>query len=130
MRRCAPDVPGEAAAQQASSAFGMSLIMRPEAVVLLRGEAKMWITRADSEAVKTCAFCRDCGSRIYHGAGDEEAAISIKAGTLDDTAWLQPTAHLWTSRAQRWVHLDADNFLLCRHEPDDELDTLPGPGRR
>ena len=106
--------------KQSSSAFGMSLIMRPEAVLLLRREPKVWTTRADSGAIKTCAFCRDCGSRIYHATDDKHAPISIKAGTLDDTAWLQPSDHIWTSHAQRWLHLEAGAFRLSPREPADE----------
>ncbi len=113
--------------KQSSSAFGMSLIMRPGALVLLRGEPKLWTTRADSGAIKRCAFCPDCGSRIYHGGDDEDAPISIKAGTLDDTSSLQPTDHIWTSSAQHWLHLDAGEFRLSPGEPEDEL---PEPKRR
>lgn len=112
--------------KQSSSAFGMSLIVAPAALEWLRGEPKIWSVRADSGALKRCAFCADCGSRVYHAAEDAEdsadsaAPISIKAGTLDDTSWLRPSAHLWTSRAQPWVHLDAARFDLHGQEPDDD----------
>ena len=113
----------------------MSLIMHPNAVEWLRGEAKIWTTRADSGAVKRCAFCRDCGSRIYHAAADREAPVSIKAGSLDDTSGLWPSDHIWTSHAQRWLELDADNFRLHPREPAREPDgrspdESTGPGRR
>jgi len=29
--------------------------------------------------------------------------MSVKAGTLDDTSWLKPDGHYWTSRKQSWV---------------------------
>ena len=29
----------------------------------------------------------------------------MRAGTLDDTSWLRPTAHFWTRSAQPWVVL-------------------------
>jgi hypothetical protein len=27
----------------------------------------------------------------------------LKAGTLDDTSWLEPSANIWCNSAQRWV---------------------------
>ena len=39
-------------------------------------------------------------SHLYHLIGN---GMSIKAGTLDDTSWLKPDAHYWTSRRQSWV---------------------------
>ncbi len=32
----------------------------------------------------------------------------MKAGSLDDTSVLEPVAHLWTKRAQPWIHLPDD----------------------
>ena len=29
--------------------------------------------------------------------------MSIKAGTLDDTTWLEPDAHFWTNSKQAWT---------------------------
>lgn len=29
--------------------------------------------------------------------------VFIKPGTLDDTSWLKPDMHIWTSRRQPWV---------------------------
>ena len=29
--------------------------------------------------------------------------MNLRAGTLDDTGWLIPVAHLFTSRAQGWI---------------------------
>jgi hypothetical protein len=29
----------------------------------------------------------------------------VRAGTLDDTSWLRPTAHFWTRSKQPWITL-------------------------
>ncbi len=105
--------------KQSSSAFGMSLCIDPAAMEWLRGTPKIWTTRADSGEIKRCAFCSDCGSRIYHGGGDANAPISIKAGSLDDTSQLQPTDHIWTSRAQPWLSLADDVLGQHAGEPED-----------
>jgi hypothetical protein len=78
----------------------MSLAVLPAAFTLLSGRLKKFEIRCDSGRIKTCAFCPDCGTRIYH---QTEKGMSLKAGTLDDTSWLSPDAHYWTKRKQEWV---------------------------
>ena len=86
--------------RQSGSAFGMSLAVPRSAFRLLSGELKTFTTVCDSGRNKECAFCPGCGTRIYHQG---PAAMSIKAGTLDDTSRLEPAAHYWTKRKQPWV---------------------------
>jgi hypothetical protein len=86
--------------RQSGSAFGMSLIVKPEAFVLISGKLKNFIVTTESGRIKTCAFCPVCGSRIHHRSN---RGMSVKAGTLDDTSGLKPTAHYWTKRKQPWV---------------------------
>lgn len=86
--------------RQSGSAFGMSLAVSPEAFKLSSGTLKKFEVRCDSGRIKTCAFCPECGTRIYH---QTDNGMSLKAGTLDDTSWLNPDAHYWTKRKQPWV---------------------------
>ena len=91
----------------------MSLIIAPEAFRLEAGVLKEFLTTADSGRAKTCAFCPDCGVRIYNAT---PALMAIKAGTLDDTSWLKPDAHYWTKRKQPWTPLSTD--IPCFDEVD------------
>lgn len=106
--------------KQSSSAFGMSLWMERENVEIFSGELKFWTTQGDDGANKVCAFCNNCGTRIYHASEDKQAYLSIKAGTLNDTTWLQPIAHIWTKRAQSWIPLQQELYKCYEEEPDDE----------
>ena len=45
--------------------------------------------------------------------------VAVRAGTLDDTSWLRPTAHFWTRSAQPWVTLP---------EGDTRFETQPADG--
>jgi hypothetical protein len=83
----------------------MSLVIRPDAFQLQSGELKQFRMTADSGREKTCAFCAECGVRIYNRTS---ALMSVKAGTLDDTSWLNPDAHYWTKRKQPWMDLPSD----------------------
>jgi len=86
--------------RQSGSAFGMSLAVPDGAFELRSGVLKRFYIKCDSGRIKTCAFCPECGTRIYHQTVN---GMSVKAGTLDDTSWLKPDAHYWTMRKQPWV---------------------------
>ena len=108
--------------KQSSSAFGMSLIIARAAVEFTRGAERLrtWDTRGDDGEVKRCAFCPQCGTRIYHASADEGEPLSIKAGTLDDTRGLRPVAQIWLASAQSWFEVDRERFRCFEGEPDDE----------
>lgn len=107
--------------KQSSSAFGMSLIVDPDQIEITQGEDRLrhWETRGDNGGIKRCAFCPDCGSRIYHGGGDY---VSVKGGSLDETGDLHPVAHIWLRSAQPWISIDPEQFLCFEREPDDDAE--------
>ena len=99
--------------RQSGSAFGMSLVVRPDSLELTHGELKTFEIQADSGRTKVCAFCPECGVRIYNATA---ALCSVKAGTLDDTSGLVPDAHYWISRKQPWSPLPGDVPCFETHE--------------
>ena len=42
--------------------------------------------------------------------------LYVCPGTLDNTSWLQPIAHLWTVSAQPWITL-SDNISNILQQP-------------
>ena len=86
----------------------MSLDVGTNSFQLRSGQLKSFEVRCDSGRTKTCAFCPECGSRIYHAT---EIGLSIKAGTLDNVSTLEPSAHYWTARKQGWFQIP--NGSLC-----------------
>lgn len=112
--------------KQSGSAFGMSLIMPPRQVEIIKGSESLrsWDTPGGDGRIKRCYYCPDCGSRIMHGSEDPQQNVSIKAGSLDDTGKLQPDAHIWLQSAQPWVKVDRSKYVCFDTEPDDR--SLPG----
>ena len=104
---------------QSASAFGLSLWVCRNDLELISGKLKFWSTKADDGSNKHCAFCADCGTRIYH-AGDDTEIVSLKAGSLDDKSILSPVAHIWTKRAHRWLKLENQNAPCFYTAPDSE----------
>ncbi len=93
--------------RQSGSAFGMSLTVPAHAFELLHGTLKTFTRASDSGRPLDCAFCPDCGVRIWHRPHYTTGVLNIRAGTLDDTAGLQPDAQFWTRSRQPWLRLDA-----------------------
>jgi hypothetical protein len=48
-------------------------------------------------------FCSACGSPLFSIAAVAPELAFIKAGTLDDASWVQPSVEAWTSSAQPWT---------------------------
>ena len=82
---------------QSASAFGMSLTMPAGSVRVTQGAPKFWTRRANSGRRVRCAFCPDCGARLWHEALDSDY-LSIKAGSLDEPVDMTNAIHIWTSR--------------------------------
>ena len=116
--------------KQSASAFGMSMWVARDAIEFRGAEPRIYLTRGGSGREKHCAFCGNCGTRLYHASGAARAPLSVKAGSLDDTSGLAPTCHLWTRRAQPWMAPLLENALCFEAEPDGEealIDLLPSP---
>ncbi|GAA0729229.1 GFA family protein [Sphingomonas japonica] len=91
--------------KQSASAFGLSLpVLRENFEV--SGRLESWERSSDLGSRTRCHFCPECGSRLFHVASLTPDRLTVKGGSLDDTSWLEPQAHLWVTRKQRWVVLD------------------------
>jgi hypothetical protein len=104
--------------KQSSSAFGMSMPVPRDAVVILRGQPKQWKRVSDSGREVTCLFCEECGTRLFHNPARNSQITNVKPGTLDDTSWLKPVGNLWTQRSQKWVVL-SEQMLNYEAQPSD-----------
>jgi hypothetical protein len=47
-------------------------------------------------------FCSACGSPVFSVAESLPELVLIKAGSLDDSSWVEPGVEVWTSSAQPW----------------------------
>lgn len=84
--------------KQSASAFGISVFVPRAAVSVTRGTPKFWSRPTDSGHVLDCAFCPDCGSRLWHQRRDPVGHLSVKAGSLDHPVDISQAMHIWTSR--------------------------------
>jgi len=65
---------------------------------------KTWVTVGEDHGTDVQRhFCGTCGSPIYTENTVVPGVFIMKAGTLDDTSWLQPQIEIWGKSAQPWV---------------------------
>ncbi|MDH3660875.1 MAG: GFA family protein [Alphaproteobacteria bacterium] len=93
--------------KQSASAFGLSVPV-PARHFRVDGAMKVYRRPTDSGAETDCWFCETCGTRLYHQGADETDYVTIKGGSLDRPALLNPIAHIWVKRKQPWVLLPPD----------------------
>jgi hypothetical protein len=48
------------------------------------------------------SFCTACGAPVFSIAAVMPELAFIKAGSLDDASWVEPSVEAWTSSAQPW----------------------------
>ena len=72
-------------------------------VQIHQGRPKKVEWTSDSGNRRFGYFCGDCGSRIAHGQTPSIGFLSLRAGTFDDTSWVEPVGDIWTRSAQKWV---------------------------
>jgi hypothetical protein len=84
--------------KQSASAFGISFIVPQAALRLTQGEPRFWSRPTDTGNTLDCAFCGDCGTRLWHQRRGSTDTLSIKGGSLDNPPDLRQATHIWTSR--------------------------------
>lgn len=85
------------------SAFSLNMILRVGDFTITRGTVKRFSRTADSGRPVECAFCPDCGTRIFHVPSYLDNVVNVKPGTLDDASGLSPTIELFAARKPAWL---------------------------
>jgi hypothetical protein len=92
--------------RQTGTAFSI-LVAVPKGSLKIQGDTLGAVeTVGESGQGVTRRFCRKCGSPILSEVAATPALDWVKAGTLDDTSWLQPQMNIWCDSAQSWVKID------------------------
>ena len=107
---------------QSGTAFNLSLRVETAGFVITRGEPARIEIATDSGRAKHGLFCPHCGVRlahITHGAPH----LSVRAGTLDSRAKLDPVGHIYVRSALPWMRFREED-LLYDAMPDDGFAAL------
>jgi hypothetical protein len=72
-----------------------------------------YLDQGESGGAVRRRFCKNCGSPILSVVESAPGVEFIKAGTLNDKSWLNPTTHFWCDTAQPWVEISDE---LAKHD--------------
>ena len=87
--------------RQTGTAFSV-IVGIPKSALSIQGKLKKFSDTGDSGQTVDRNFCPECGSPIISNVAVMPELTFIKAGTLDDTSWLDPRMHIYCDSAQRW----------------------------
>ena len=87
------------------AAFATLLIFKKERVTVSGDSAKTYEQAGDSGKPVRRSFCSDCGSSFMAEYDVTPNFLVIMAGTLDETAFIQPEWNIYTDSKQPWVEL-------------------------
>jgi hypothetical protein len=96
----------------------MSMPMRASDLTVEQGDLATYAKRADSGKSVDIHFCAACSTRIFHAPSHSPDLVNLKPGTLDDTSWLIPAAHIWTA-SRATGDILPDGILACPGQPPD-----------
>src|SRR5688572_24042124 len=103
--------------KQSASAFGISFTIGRDTLKVVQGHPAFWTRQTASGHTLECAFCRHCGSRLWHQSSGYPDTLNVKGGSLDEPVDLTHAVHIWTSSKLPGVVIPG-GALCYRREPD------------
>ncbi len=106
--------------RQSGSAFGMALLFGHWQIRMTGVEPAFYVRDGVGGRRARCAFCPECGSRIYHlwaVASADAQYFNLKPGTLDDYGWVRPDFHIWAQNRQSWTRFGPDEVVFEQRMP-------------
>jgi len=104
--------------RQTGTAFSIVVAVPADALRVEGDSLATFETTGEAHGGQTeRSFCSACGSPIVSRSPATPELAYVKAGTLDDTSWLEPQVEVWGRSAQPWVE---------QVESRPRLATMPG----
>ena len=81
--------------KQSASAFGISFTVPRQSLKLIAGAPLFWLRNTAKGHSLECAFCPECGTRLWHQSSGHPDSLNIKAGSFDEPVDLSGAQHIW-----------------------------------
>jgi len=88
--------------KRSGASFGLSVWVPLAAIEVTKGSTEARTTSSAEGKVQQIRQCGRCYTRLWTEPPKRPTVGIVRGGTLDDTSWLQPVAHIWTRSAQPW----------------------------
>jgi hypothetical protein len=95
--------------KQTGTAYSVVVVV-PRDTLAIEGDTLGLITTVGTESNQPMRrrFCQGCGSPIVSLPDADPGIAVIKAGTLDDRSWLEPSFEIWCDSALPWSTREVD----------------------
>lgn len=90
--------------RQAGSVLSV-IVGMPRDGITISGEVTTYEDHSEGGRKVLRKFCPKCGSPMFTDAESAPDLWFVKAGTLDDTSWLEPQIQFWADSKQDWYDL-------------------------
>ncbi|MEO9462259.1 MAG: GFA family protein [Marinomonas sp.] len=94
--------------QKSTGSGKATIVIVPTAAMQSSGDLKYFTVTGKDGSHVSRGFCPECGSPIMSRVEEMAAINIIKAGSLDQSDWVQVTSSFWSDTAQAWSPVDAD----------------------
>lgn len=102
--------------KQTGTAFSV-VIAIPKSAMSIQGRLKTFHDIGDSGQAVGRNFCPECGSPIFTDAAAMPGLAILKAGTLDDTSWLDPKIHVYCGSKEKWTPIPEGSQTFAKMPP-------------
>ncbi len=92
--------------KQTGSAFSVALPFDISEFHILSGAFGSYTKIGDSGDKITRNFCLACGSPVFGTSQSYPELVFVKAGSLDDQSFVQPTHQSWCHSKTHWSEID------------------------
>lgn len=110
--------------QRTGSAFSTALIVKTEALELIRGTSSPYRASLSGGRIKSGLHCAACSTRLWGTIQSVPTIRVLQPGTLDEARTFRPVAHLWTRSALPWVVIPEHMPTYRENAPFSELAAL------
>jgi len=93
--------------QKSTGSGKATILFVPADQLLIKGEPKTYTVVGSAGSHVTRGFCGHCGSPVLSYVAEQPALKFIKAGSLDDSSWVEITSSYWEISAKSWSPVDS-----------------------
>jgi hypothetical protein len=110
------------------SAFSQQAVI-PDDSIIAEGQIEDYRFERPDGSEGHHRLCAVCHTRLWSTSSAFPSLALLRAGTLDRSNQIVPSAHIWTKRKQPWLTLDAEIPRWPEIAPIDELAAALGMQR-
>jgi hypothetical protein len=92
--------------QKSTGSGKATILILPTEALEISGELKSYTVTGTAGSHVTRGFCPACGSPVMSQVEEDPSMRFIKAGSLDDSSWVQANVSFWSGSAHNWSPVD------------------------